>query len=268
MNTASVEVGFGIFPVKGRDFLLMIHVWLPMALGWSLAMVFQNANGKAVSHAGLALLLAGIGAAYSFDRVIDVPKGHLPAWLQPLLLCALVLSTGTICVLGTLGKIDSNSVLVVAILTGMSLSYLGLKRLPFAKSTLLAICWTWACATLPFSAGGKNWLFLDATPPLLLLISAGCVLCDLKDIREDQDAGVPTLPAILGIHFACLIATGLAFLAAILAFHHHLAGVGIGSLLLAAAAQFPRILVMRLTGPILVDSILIIPGLLIAMGFS
>lgn len=250
-----------------RQLLLLIHYWLPVALGWSVALVIKRAEGAVFSPTGLILLLAGIGAAYSFDRIGDAPDQSGPsAWLRGALLTALTLCAGTICLLTLSGKISARSLEVVAALAGISLLYRHIKRFPLVKTVAVAFCWTWACATLPFGKEGLCWLTLDVTPPLILMISAGCILCDLKDIHEDRREQVPSLPALLGIRPTCLIATGLALLASLSTFLHHHYGLTAGALLLAGAAQFPSFLSMKPTGPILIDSILILPGVLIATG--
>jgi hypothetical protein len=59
---------------------------------------------------------------------------------------------------------------------------------------------------------------------------------------------------------------GMAFLAAILALAHHRFGIASGALLLMVAAQFSSLLAMESLGPIMIDSILIVPGVLISTG--
>lgn len=259
-------------PNRGKEcgnenyWLLLIHYCLPVALGWSLAMVFRRDYGVAFSPAGLTLLLTGIGAAYSFDRIVDEPsRGITPGWLRGILLSLLILCAGTICLLVGTGNISSNSVQVIAVLTGISLLYPSLKRIPLVKTVAVALSWIWACSTLPLAGVSQHGFLLDVTAPLILMISAGCILCDLKDLSEDQQQNVPSLPALMGIRNSCLIATGLALLAAFVALLHHRFALTTGALLLAVAAQFPTLLRMRSAGPILIDSILIIPGALIAI---
>lgn len=212
------------------------------------------------------LLMAGIGAAYSFDRLVDSPVRALPPWLLFILGGSFVLCAGTIFFLLAKGEIGSDCLSIVAVLSAVSMLYQKLKRIPLAKTAVVSISWIWACSTLPLSRGEPHRLSLDVTFPLLLLISAGCILCDLKDMTEDRKARIPTLPALLGTDSSCLVATGMALLAASLAFLHHRFGITAGALLLTVAAQFPTILAMKSFGPIMVDSILTIPGILIATG--
>ena len=96
--------------------------------------------------------------------------------------------------------------------------------------------------------------------------TAGCILCDLKDTEEDRALNILSLPVLFGIRTTCLIAAGLAFVAAILAISHHRFGVAFGATFLLLAAKFPSFLVRKSIGPIVIDSILILPGVLIATG--
>lgn len=250
-----------------RDTLLLIHYWLPVALGWSLAHVIQHATGAVFSHAGMTLLLAGIGAAYSFDRIVDTTqRNEMISWLRTALFGGIVVCSGTIFFLVATTKIETHVLGVIAALTGASLVYSRLKQLPLLKTAVVAVAWTWACFALPLNGSCGNWLFIDVTFPLILLIAAGCILCDLKDAEEDHAMNVPSLPVLFGIRKTCLIATGLAFLAAILAIQHQRFGITSGAGLLAIAAQFPSVLAMKSVGPIVIDSILILPGVLIATG--
>lgn len=253
--------------LRWSDTLLLIHYWLPVALGWSLVRVIQHAEGTVISRDGLVLLLAGIGAAYSFDRIVDTPQGEkMTSWLKRMLLGGVVVCSGTIFCLVVAGKIETSLLAVLAFLTAVSLVYSRLKRFPLLKTAVVAFTWTWACSALPLNGKGWHWLFLDFTLPLMLLIAAGCILCDLKDIEEDRAKHIPSLPALFGMRSTCLIATGLALLAAILAILHHRFGITAGAVLLALAAQFPSLLAMKLIGPIVIDSILVIPGVLISTG--
>ncbi len=248
-----------------NSFLTLIHYLLPVALGWSVAMVIKRADGGVFSHTGLTLLLAGIGAAYSFDRIVDHPE-WAPRWLRASLIIALTLCGGTICLLVLTGNITYDSLRVIVVLTGVSLIYPCIKRLPLAKTAAVALCWTWACAALPLAGGVRHWLTLDVTLPLILMVASGCILCDLKDLDEDRRQHVGSLPVLLGVLPSCLAATCLSLIAASLAIFHHRFGLTAGGLLMALAAQFPSLLARNPTGPILIDSILLVPGVLIATG--
>jgi 4-hydroxybenzoate polyprenyltransferase len=258
--------GFEYAVAKGRDVFYLIHFFLPVALGWSLVMVVQRSNGAAISPAGLTLLLAGICSAYSFDRLADSSKERLPLWLTGILLLALTLSIGAICGLLLQHKLDGISIKTVFILAGVSLFYPKLKRFPLIKTLAVTLSWIVASTTIPLGGESHYWLSLDVTFPLIFLISAGCILCDLKDLQDDRNAFVPSLPVLLGVRSSCQIATVLAVVAAMISFLHHRMDITIGALLLVLAAQFPSFLSRKPIGAILVDSILTVPGVLIALG--
>ena len=183
-----------------------------------------------------------------------------------MLFLGVVVCGATIFFLVATAKIGTHALGVVAVLSGASLVYSRLKQFPLLKTVVVAIAWIWACFVLPLNGSRCNWLFLDVTPPLILLITAGCILCDLKDTEEDRALNILSLPVLFGIRTTCLIAAGLAFVAAILAISHHRFGVAFGATFLLLAAKFPSFLVRKSIGPIVIDSILILPGVLIATG--
>ncbi len=250
--------------------LTMLNYWLPILLGWSLAIVMRRAAGDAFTHHGMALLLAGIGAAYSFDRLVDArseSERPMPKWIRWTLSFAAALCAIT--VLAASFKMPPRVLVVAGILSATSLAYTRLKRLPLVKTLAVALAWTWACATLPMAGGERlawRWISLDVSLPVILMLAAGCFLCDLKDAVRDRRARVPSLPALIGLRATCLVATAVSLLAAWLAFSAGRFGVVVGGMLLAVAAQFPSLLERETVGPIVVDSILVIPGLLVYIG--
>ena len=96
--------------------LLVLHYWLPVLIGCSLALVMKRATGAALSWPGLALLLAGIGAAYNFDRLIDPPT-ECDAKVQrirPLLWSGFVLCCGILVALAIRGYLRCQSLVFAA----------------------------------------------------------------------------------------------------------------------------------------------------------
>lgn len=248
---------------RGEELLLFIHFLLPVAIGWSFTMVMKHAAGVGFSDAGLILLLCGIGAAYSLDRLVDSqPRA---SWLVLALSSTFALCGGVICFILAKHQPEPGTLRVVLILAAMSLLYTRLKRLPLVKTILVAFAWIFACATLPGGRWDSSWLFFDVTPAMFFLVSAGCILCDLKDEGEDRRTNIPSLPVLLGARLTCLFASGLAVLAVAIAWLHHHFGVAAGGVLLAVAAQFPSVISRKPTGAIVVDSILAVPGILIAL---
>lgn len=246
----------------GRNLLSLVHFLLPVTLGWSLAVVIKSASGLKFSDAGLILLLCGIGAAYTFDRIID-GRFRSTTFEAPLL-CISALCGAGICYILATHQPDSLS--VVLGLAAISVFYTRIKKILLAKTLVVAFSWIWACSTIPVCGDAADWIFSDMTLPLLFLISSGSILCDLKDIDADRQNGIPTLPVLLGCRGACAIATGLAVFAGAIAFGGHCWEVSIGAVLIAIVAQVPSLLALNPVGPIVVDSILALPGFLIAVG--
>ncbi len=60
--------------------LRLLHYWWPLAMGASFTIVVHRATGRAFEPAGVGLLLCGIAATYSLDRVVD-GDGDNPRWL-------------------------------------------------------------------------------------------------------------------------------------------------------------------------------------------
>ncbi|CAN5459891.1 hypothetical protein BH09SUM1_BH09SUM1_24040 [soil metagenome] len=242
----------------------LLQFSLPLAVGWSLAIVMHRATGESFSEAGIILLLAGIGAAYSFDRLFDSGR---PQWLRWALLAETAACAAV--VLFAASKMP-RGVLEGIIVAGItSLLYTRLKKFPFLKTIVVALTWTWACAALPFAgAAHAQWWCYGVTFPLILILSADCILCDLKDVAQDRADRVPTLPVLIGNRSTCLIATSMAVVAAGIAFVAGRRGIAACGILLAVAAQFPQVLSRKTIGPVLIDAILVIPGALIAAGLA
>ena len=258
---------------RGRSALVLIHYFLPLMIGWSLALVMERATGAALSPAGMALLVAGIGAAYSFDRLIDpdASSASRSPWVRRTLFCGFAVCAGILFILFVSGEIQTGLLRACGVLSAISLMYSYLKRVLLVKTLAVAVAWIWACATLPFAAGTPGasawaWLGIDASLPLLLLFSAACILCDLKDADRDRCDRVPSLPVLIGGRLTCVVATAIALAAMGVAALHHRPGVAIASVLLAVAAQSPTLLARDPIGPIVIDSILVLPGLLISTG--
>lgn len=255
-------------PASPPALLLLLHYWLPLGLGWSLATVMQHRNGAVFSPEGLTLLLAGIGSAYSLDRLIDRPSCGYPRWLWwTLLLGAAAFGSAT---LWAMLQLPLLTIEVAGLLAAATLAYPWLKRLPLLKTVTVAFAWTAAAALFPFDPSGASlwhWLSWDVTPPLLLLLAAACVLCDLKDLEEDRLKAVFSLPNLCGIAWACRIAAALALAGSLIASWNGRLGLLAAGALLALLAQFPSVLRQKAIGPMIVDAVLIVPGLLLLSGW-
>lgn len=248
-----------------RSALRLLHYWWPLALGWSLTVVVQRATGREADLYGIATLLSGIFAAYSLDRVLDPPAARGQSWMTRMLVFAGV-SSAIVCGLAA-SRLPLRTAALVPALGAASLLYPSLKQIPITKTVALPAVWTWASIALPFNDGswlGWHAVLQPVALPLLLLIGAGCLLCDLKDEAGDRRAGVRSLPAMFGGTATVRVAVALAVASAAAALIEHRTGLAVGAAVLGAATFSPSLLATEAAGPLLVDVILTLPGILIS----
>lgn len=243
--------------------LLLVHIWWPLLLGWSVALVVRRATARPWDPAGLAVLLLGICAAYSLDRVLDAPRGLAP-WVRTTLIGA---TAGSTLVIGLLlPALPLETAAIVPLVGAVAVLYRMAKRIPLAKTILVPVLWTWSAIALPFNDGswlGWHWVRQPVAIPIGLLMAAGCLLCDLKDEASDRDAGIPSLPVVAGPTAATAIAVGLALAAGSVAWVEGRPGMALSAAALGAASVWPSLLATDIVGPLVVDAILTAPGLLI-----
>jgi hypothetical protein len=251
-------------PPDVRPHLRLLHYLWPVVMGGSMVVVVQRATGRPLDGVGLALLVSGILAAYSLDRVLDSSHVTPPVWLRTALRAAAALGVAASLVL--LALMPLRTAFLVPVLGILVLAYPRLKALPLIKTVVVAAAWTWSVIALPFPDGSwvgwRAWTEPVAVP-LTLIIASGCLLCDLKDMRADRDASVPSLPVLVGKHGTIAWAIVLTASGAAFAFAEQRAGLLVGGLGLVLAALRPNLLARDAVGPLLVDMILTIPGLLI-----
>ena len=245
--------------------LRLLHYWWPIAVGWSLIVVVHRATGRAASPFGVAALLSGIVAAYSLDRVADAPVDVVRPWVTRMLT---ITGVAAVIVCGVAGaQLPLRTMLLVPLLGATSLLYPALKQMPLTKTVALPVVWTWASIALPFGDGswlGWRGMTIPIAAPLLLLIASGCLLCDLKDEDADRLAGVRSLPALAGRAATLRAAVGLASAACGLALVEHRTAVALSAAALGLATMTPSLLATEAAGPLLVDVILTLPGILIS----
>lgn len=247
-----------------KTLMLLVHYWFPILLGWSIAMVIQRATGSPFSSSGIYLYLLGIWAAYSLDRLLDPADEVRPRWLT----AALIVGFGVAAGLGAVFalQLSPKTISVIALFSLITIFYPKAKRFPFLKTLLVAIVWIWAGVALPFQ--NQNWFAwqfwtMQTSLPLVILIAAGAILCDFKDLRFDNGDGVPSLPVMFGLRNTVLVTSMLLLIAAMLSFEQGRIGLVVSSVVLIGLAQFPFILSLDAIGPLLVDAALTLPGLLI-----
>ncbi|MFN7983250.1 MAG: UbiA family prenyltransferase [Vicinamibacterales bacterium] len=249
----------------GRSALRLLHYWWPLGVGWSYMMVVQRATSLTPNPFGLMALLSGILAAYSVDRVVD-PGTAIRRPVVDRLLMLTGCAAGLICLLAAL-RLPLETAAIIPVLGFTALVYSRLKRHVVVKTVLLPAVWIWAALALPFNDGswlGWHVMLQPITVPLLLLNTAGCLLCDLKDEVSDRQEGVRSLAAVYGGSATIRTAAALSLAAAGLAIVEHRAGLVFSAAALGAAMTAPSILAIDVIGPLMVDVILTLPGILIS----
>ena len=243
--------------------LLLIHIWWPLVMGLSLATVVGRATGRPWQAAGTAMLALGIVVTYSLDRLRDAPRAMTPQLWRAL---AAVTAAAALATALLLPFLPRETAVLVPLFGVVAALYPVLKRFTLGKTVVVPAIWTWGAIALPFNDGawfGWHWLFEPIALPLFLLLAAGCLLCDLKDEAADRHAGVHSLPASIGSPAAARVASALALAAATVAWAEGRPAVTCGGLALGVVAWWPALLATEIIGPLLVDVVLTIPGLLI-----
>jgi 4-hydroxybenzoate polyprenyltransferase len=249
----------------GRAALWLLHYWWPLGVGWSFVLVVQRATARSADPYGLAALLFGIASAYSLDRVLD-PSDRMThpriTWLLAATGCCAAVACGL-----AAWRLPLRTAMLVPMLGIASVLYPRLKRLPALKSAVLPTVWIWAVIALAFNDGswlGWHAVLQPVAVPLLLLNAAGCLLCDLKDEASDRRDGVRSVPALFGGAATLRLAIGLALASAGLALIEHRTGVVLSAAAMGAATMRPALISTDAVGPLVIDAILTLPGLLIS----
>ena len=212
----------------------------------------------------MTLFLGGIGSAYSLDRLLDRSSISHPRWVV-LTLCA-ALFVSTVAGFAAAFMLPAKTLSAAIVFAAASLFYRRLKRYPVVKTILVAAIWTWAGAALPIERPewtAWDWWSIGASWPLFLLLAAGCILCDFKDLELDRRQGIRSLPVMWGMTRAAAVAVVLALAAILVAFCEGRTGLCYCGILLIAAASHRSALSRPALGPLLVDAILSLPGVLI-----
>jgi len=152
----------------------------------------------------------------------------------------------------------------VTALGALSLSYVALKRFAVLKTCMVGLTWTIGAAVLA-QAPQPGWQALGnpAALALLLTVCAGAVLCDLKDAERDRMASVHSLPVMVGERRALLVAAALALVGAALAASIQAWALMACAVAMMVLAGLPNVLRRPVTGPLVVDAALALPGALL-----
>lgn len=249
-----------------KYFLLLIHYWFPVALGWSIALVVHRATGLHIFASGFYLYLLTIFAAYNLDRIIDNDDAKRPLWLQVSLISGFLASTVAGLLIAFQLSIQTFSALFVFFL--ITIFYRRAKKFPLVKGILVAIVWVWAGVALPFV--NKEWFAwqfwtMHISIPIVILMTCGVVLCDFKDIKSDRLNNIQSLPVMWGVRKTTLIISALLLISAVISYNEDRMGLVVSSITLLGLAQFPRFLSLDAIGPLVIDAALSLPGLLIVL---
>jgi len=248
-----------------NSFLLLIHYWLPIALGWSLVIVINHATGMPILPAGFHLYLFGICAIYSIDRVIDNSDPSRQVWVTWALTGGFLISITASFFL--VFQLSLQAISALGLLSFVTVLYVWVKQVPFLKGFWAAIVWGWTTVALPFA--DTQWFALhfwtlQVSLPVVILMACAIIMCDFKDIKNDQFNGIKSFPVLLGTKRTVWAISLLLVITAIISLEENRIGLLVGSILLFILAQFPDFLSKRVVGPLAVDAALVIPGALIA----
>jgi 4-hydroxybenzoate polyprenyltransferase len=91
---------------------------------------------------------------------------------------------------------------VIPYLRGGSLEWLRLKDVALLKNLTIAMTWAAAVFLVPVLDAGQEWRFSSGLTfvalTYLLLVAHNSLFCDVRDEPGDREAGVRTLPVVLG----------------------------------------------------------------------
>ncbi|MET0284773.1 MAG: UbiA family prenyltransferase [Polyangiales bacterium] len=243
--------------------VLLFHLWLPVLTAFSLSRVVAQTFPHAVFYpAGAWSLYLGVLVVYTGDRLVErgrVPKAmHKPLW---------AVIGAALLVMGYLALREPWRLLPVEAALGLiSVAYGAIKGGPLLKTTMVTLTWWVGCTLLPFHLTGEpelhpELLFHPAVIGFAIMIAPSTLLCDFKDEESDRQAGVRSLPILLGPRGAQLVCAALATLGMIVAASASGWATAVTAFFMLAVTPFLRLLRRPLMGPLTVDSLLTLPGL-------
>jgi 4-hydroxybenzoate polyprenyltransferase len=205
---------------RGLTTALSVAGQLGLPLGFSAVGITATAAAIAGHTPSASLLVASFALvlpSYGIDRLADMGNSDAIAYPEraafyrrfrkPLLFCYLALG------LAALGLAASIGWWAVAYVSGFPLSVVlyavpflprgfrirRFKDIPLGKNVYLSLCWA---ALVPMAC---LWIGVPLTSASLALcayvfalVAFGATVCDLKDEHGDRDAGIQTLPTVLG----------------------------------------------------------------------
>jgi hypothetical protein len=144
--------------------LRLTHYWWPLVVGWSLLLVVHRALHRPWNPGGAAMLLLGIMAAYSWDRLLDPPATELTAGLRRTLALAAFAASAVGALL--LATLPAPTAALVPLIGAAVLLYPAIKRFPATKTVFVPLVWTWCAIALGLAALTPRLLAIDLIGPL------------------------------------------------------------------------------------------------------
>jgi len=150
----------------------------------------------------------------------------------------------------------------------VGLGYRSLKKIPLAKTLLIALAWAVAGVGFSVAPSPPLALGLEIRAALFAVFAAGALLCDFKDIEADAQGGIGTAQVLWGPVVAAGLAAVLAMLGVVVSAALHRPGLACAGIVLAGLSLFPRVVSRPVLGPLLVDGALALPAVFILSGLT
>lgn len=248
-----------------RAVVFLLHIWMPVLAVVALTKVMAQVFPGAVYYpAGAWSLYLGVLLVYTGDRLVE--RGRVPRALQATLWSVVA---GCLVVMAYLALRDPGRLIPVEAALGVvSLIYSRAKSSPVLKTVMVTLTWWFGCAFLPYDLLGGHELH----PELLLrpavlgfafMFVPSALLCDFKDQESDARAGVRSLPVMLGARGAQWVSAACAGLGFALSVWDGAWAGAATALLMLAVTPWLRLLRRPLLGPLVVDGLLAVPGLVL-----
>ncbi len=248
-----------------RQLAFLMHIWVPVLVALALPEVVAQMFPQARPYtAGAWSLYLGVMLVYTGDRLVE--RGRVPKALQVPLWAVVA---ACLLVLGYFALRDPWRLLPVELALGVvSLIYGAAKASPALKTLMITATWWIGCVYLPYDLLGDPALH----PELLLhpgaigfalMIVPTSILCDFKDQESDARAGVRSVPVILGTRGAQWLCAAISASAFALCMWSGAWAAAVTAALMLAITPWLSLLRRPLAGPLVVDSLLAVPGLLL-----
>lgn len=214
------------------DFILFSNLFIAicaMAQGALTYLLLSSAPHYGI----LALLGCATFSLYNFSMILAKPKNPLKSphrrtrWIYSHYKIILTLTAlSSLALLPLVYQLGTQSIIVLALAATIAISYnvplfkgttdrVGLRNLPGAKVFIIALVWTLSCVCLPIVALGDSGHFVPSSDGWILsikrflFITAITIPFDLRDLLQDKQYNLKTIPVILGEKKANIFCQGI-----------------------------------------------------------